>query len=223
MLPATPPRWMTRSSTRKLTEIFCRCSGSRPSENLPGKPHQMVGRDRPGYRNGHEASPFNSLSRLDNITQPNGSARARPVALTCLPWLVRIRPNTAPGPVGPPARPSRPPRRPQPYPENPVGPAVYPGMLPPPIPYPKRRPWRAVLAALVVIAVVAAVVAAIVFITRADDDSTGGKLTNASPRPRSRTTWTRCSAAMSRRSRATRCAGCSTRSRNANPTSRWPT
>ena len=36
------------------------------------------------------------------------------------------------------------------------------------------------LAALVAIAVVAAVVAAIVFITRADDDSTGGKITNAS-------------------------------------------
>lgn len=53
-------------------------------------------------------------------------------------------------------------------------------MLPPPIPYPKRKPWRAVLAALVAIAVVAAVVAAIVVVARSADNSTGGKITNAS-------------------------------------------
>ncbi|SKV25718.1 Uncharacterised protein [Mycobacteroides abscessus subsp. abscessus] len=37
MFPATPPRRISRSSTRKLRDTFCRCSTNSCSENLPGK------------------------------------------------------------------------------------------------------------------------------------------------------------------------------------------
>ncbi|COW64745.1 Uncharacterised protein [Mycobacterium tuberculosis] len=36
MFPATPPRCITKSSTRKLSDTLCRCSGSSCSENRPG-------------------------------------------------------------------------------------------------------------------------------------------------------------------------------------------
>ena len=37
MFPATPPRCTTKSSTRKLSDTFCRCSARSCSENRPGK------------------------------------------------------------------------------------------------------------------------------------------------------------------------------------------
>ena len=49
-------------------------------QQLLGEParetHQMVGRDRSGHRNGHEVSPFISLTRLDNRTEPHGPVDA---------------------------------------------------------------------------------------------------------------------------------------------------
>ena len=166
-----------QEAQRHLLQVF----GQQLLGELARKPHEMVGRDRSGYRDGHEASPFNSLTCLDNLTQPNGPRATYSSALltlTCAPWLVLIRPNTA---LDRSALHRRIPVPPQPYPENPVVPSAYPGMLPPPIPYPKRSRWRAVLGALVAIAVVAAAVVAIVLVVRSDDDSAAAtSLTTAS-------------------------------------------
>ncbi len=221
MFPATPPRWMTRSSTRKLTEIFCRCSGSSPSENLPGNRMRWSVAIDPVTAMVTKLSPFNSLTCLDNVTEPHGPASARQLALTCLPWLVRIRPNTAPD------RSALHPRIPVPLSRIRTIPlrhrfirACF------------RRRFRIRNAAggaasslrYSAIAVMAAAVVTTVLVMplrrrfggpRDADDGVG---TDA----RSRTIWTRCSAATSRRSPATRCAGCSTRSRRRSRTWPWP-
>ena len=57
MLPATPPRRISRVSARKLTEILSSCSTTRESEKAAPEGHEVVGRDGPGDGDLHDDEP----------------------------------------------------------------------------------------------------------------------------------------------------------------------
>src|SRR5882757_4169515 len=72
MFPATPPRWITRSSTRKLSDTFCRCSASRCSENRPGNRIKLSVAIEPVTTIVTKFHPFNSKVRLAKRTGGRG-------------------------------------------------------------------------------------------------------------------------------------------------------
>ena len=61
MLAATPPRRISRSSTRKDSEILSSCSTTRESANLPWKRHQVVGGDGAGDQQRHDTGDYRAV------------------------------------------------------------------------------------------------------------------------------------------------------------------
>src|SRR3984893_3229987 len=186
MFPATPPRWITRSSTKKLSDTFCRCSASRCSENRPGNRIRLSVAIEPVTAIVTKFHPFSSKVRLAKRTGGSGWLRVvggRPLASVAEPSGGLTRPRSCdlatrgdahmPGPFSSDHRlgadglpfsdthPSEPIPTPPAYPPPVV---AYPGPLPPPMPFPtppRRR--RLFIGAAVALLVVAGVAAAIVY------------------------------------------------------------
>ena len=79
MFAATPPRRTTRSSTRKRQRHLVQLVGEQLIRELPRKVHQMVGRDRSGHDDRHEAEATERHGRSRHPEVRNTQRAARPV------------------------------------------------------------------------------------------------------------------------------------------------